>query len=85
MHVKSTQISVTTKNLKLKKKTSKIMHNYLKNALKNLQTTLLLNTPSGFFYFRTKSFGACKKKEKQNQINERWYQDMFRLKIRTET
>jgi hypothetical protein len=29
------------------------------------------------FYFWTKPFGACKKKEKQDQIKKGWYQDIW--------
>jgi hypothetical protein len=48
------------------------MQNYFKNAPKKLTKYLVFTPPKMAFYFWTKTFGACKKKEKekQHQIKE---------------
>jgi hypothetical protein len=53
---------------------------------KNLTKYLVIEQPKMTFYFWTKQFGACKKKkEKQYQIKDGWYQRIWRLKNKADT
>jgi hypothetical protein len=52
---------------------------------KNLTKYLVFEQTKMTFYFWTKPFGAFKKKEKQYQMKDGWYQRIWRLKNKADT
>jgi hypothetical protein len=65
------------------KKPLGVTQNYAKlfqEHSKKLTKYLVFKHSKVAFYFWTKPFGTCKKKEKQHQIKEGWYEDIWRLK-----
>jgi hypothetical protein len=52
------------------------MQNNLKSTLKNFQNPLFLDIPNGFVFLDQTNWRMQKKKEKQHQIKEGWYQDI---------